>query len=164
MAKIKKDFSALLDKAKETEVKTPVQKVVPVKTNNSDPETYKLNLRIYMKDYEDLLTFINYMIVDKKNLNYKMSDAITEGIHLLTEQKDIKRGMPVVKLAVGRKDQTSELDIIKSTTAVISIEDKDLLNDFIYHKMIAERNTKYSRVDLMADLMDAIRKNNKNIF
>lgn len=164
MAKIKKDFSALLDKAKETEVKTPVQKVVPVKINTSDPETYKLNLRIYMKDYEDLLTFINYMIVDKKNLNYKMSDAITEGIHLLTEQKDIKRGMPVVKLAVGRKDQTSELDIIKSTTAVISIEDKDLLNDFIYHKKIAERNTKYSRVDLMADLMDAIRKNNKNIF
>lgn len=157
MGKQKKDFSAILDKAKETQVKTPLQKVVPLKPKNEDKDTHKLSLRMYIHEFEDLRRFINYMIIDEKNLNYNMSSAISKGIHILTETKEIERGMPKVKLAVGRKDQTTEAEI-KGTSVVIPTADAELLNDFIYYKMMAERNTKYSRVDLMTDLMNAIKE------
>jgi len=163
MAKQKKDFSAILDKAKETQVKTPLQKVVPVKPQKEDSDTHKLSLRMYIHEFEDLKRFVNYMIIDEKNLSYNMSNAISKGIHLLTENKAIEKGRPKVKLAVGRKDQTTEAEI-KGTSVVIPTADNELLNDFIYYKMMTERNTKYSRVDLMADLMNAIKEEFPNSF
>lgn len=164
MAKIKKDFSAILDQAKETQVKTPVQKVVPVTPKNSvDTNHHKLSLRMYIKDFQDLTRFVNHMIVDEKNLTYKMSDAISKGIHLMAEKNSVERGKEKLKLSAGRKDQATEAEI-KGTTVIILIEDMELLNDIIYHKMIAEGNTKYSRLDLMADLMNEIREENPSVF
>lgn len=165
MAKIKKDFSAILDKAKETQVKTPVQKVVPVTPpkNNVDTDHHKLSLRMYIKEFQDLTRFVNHMIVDERNLTYKMSDAISKGIHLMADKDSVDRGKEKVKLSAGRKDQATEAEI-KGTTVIIPIEDMKLLNDIIYHKMITEGNTKYSRLDLMADLMNEIREENPSVF
>lgn len=165
MSKKKEDFGNLIKNLGNKDFKVPTQKVVPITNNETvtDSDTHKLSLRMYIHEFEDLKRFVNYMIIDEKNLSYKMSDAISKGIHLLTENKEIKRGMPKVKLAVGRKAQATEAEI-KGTTVIVSTDDMELLNDFIYHKMMSERNTKYSRIDLMAELMDAIRSNYKKVF
>jgi len=103
------------------------------------------------------------MIIDKKNLTFNMSSAISTGIHLLTNNNQISKGMTKVKLAVGRKDQTKQ-ESIKATTVVIPLQDMTLLNDYIYYKMMIERNTKYSRVDLMSDIIGAIKKEYPDAF
>lgn len=159
MSKKKEDFGNLIRNLGNKDFKVPTQKVVPITKNETvtDSDTHKLSLRMYIHEFEDLKRFVNYMIIDEKNLSYNMSSAISKGIHILTETNEIKRGMPKVKLAVGRKDQTTEAEI-KGTSVVIPTDDANLLNDFIYHKMMAERNTKYSRVDLMSDLMNAIKE------
>lgn len=159
MSKKKEDFGNLLKGLGSKEFNVPTQKVVPIKTSNTikNSDTHKLSLRMYINEFEDLLRFINYMIIDEKNISYNMSNAISKGIQLLTQNKLIERGMPKIKLAVGRKDQTTE-EKIKGTTVVIPSQDMALLNDFIYYKMMIERNTKYSRVDLMSDLMKTIKK------
>ncbi len=79
------------------------------------------------------------------------------------EKDSVNRGKEKVKLSAGRKDQATEAEI-KGTTVIIPIEDMELLNDIIYHKMITEGNTKYSRLDLMADLMNEIREENPSVF
>lgn len=165
MSKKKEDFGNLIKNLGNKEFEVPTQKVVPIKKNDTEKsaDTHKLSLRMYIHEFEDLMRFINYMIIDEKNLSYNMSSAISKGIHLLTENRLIERGMPKIKLALGRKEQTTETEI-KGTTVIIPLDDMALLNDFIYHKMIGERNTKYSRVDLMNDLMNAIKKEYPNAF
>ncbi|WPO84621.1 hypothetical protein SD427_19015 (plasmid) [Chryseobacterium sp. JJR-5R] len=155
---VRKDFGDLLHKLGNKKFNVPTQRVVPIhKENIKNPDTYKLSLRMYVREFENLLRFINYMIIDKKNLNFNMSNAISTGIHLLTNNETISKGMPKVKLAVGRKDQTTS-EAIKGTTVTVPLHDMNLLNDYIYHQMLVERNTKYSRVDLMSDIIGALKK------
>lgn len=154
----KEDFTALLKTLGSQQVTVPTQKVVPINNHIvKNVNTHKLSLRMYIHEFENLLRFVNYMIIDKKNLTFNMSNAISTGIHLLTNNNQISKGMTKVKLAVGRKDQTKQ-ESIKATTVVIPLQDMTLLNDYIYYKMIIERNTKYSRVDLMRDIIGAIKK------
>lgn len=160
----KEDFSALLRTLGDRQVTVPTQKVVPIKNEDViKKDTHKLSLRMYIHEYENLLRFVNYMIIDKKNINYNMSSAISTGIDLLTDNNLISKDMPKVKLAVGRKDQTTD-EASKATTVIISLQDMNLLNDYIYYKMMIERNTKYSRVDLMGDIIGAIKKEYPDAF
>lgn len=161
----KEDFSALLKTLGNKQVVVPTQKVVPIGNNDSKKkaDTHKLSLRMYIHEFENLLRFVNYMIIDKKNISYNMSSAISTGIHLLTDTNLISKGMTKVKLAAGRKDQTTG-EAIKATTVIIPLQDMNLLNDYIYYKMMIERNTKYSRVDLMGDIIGAIKREYPDAF
>lgn len=159
----KKEIGDLLHDLGSKKFDVPTQRVVPIQkesaTKNAD--SYKLSLRMYIHEFENLLRFVNYMIIDQKKLNFNMSNAISEGIHLLTNSDTISKGMPKVKLAVGRKDQTTG-EAIKGTTVTVPLHDMNLLNDYIYHQMMVKRNTKYSRVDLMSDIIGAIKKEYPN--
>ena len=65
---IKKEFGDLLHKLGNKQFDVPTQRVVPIQKNIiKNLDTHKLNLRMYIHEFENLLRFVNYMIIDQKN-------------------------------------------------------------------------------------------------
>jgi hypothetical protein len=163
MAKsVKEDLSKLLQVSKEQNRVVPTQKVVPV-IDEKKREYQRLGLKINYTDYENLLRFVNYKIIDEKQHSYKLADAISDGIHLLYAKYNFERGMPTSKMTVGRKDQTTMTES-KETTVTISDEDLAILNDYIYYKRIVERNTKFSRIDFSRELVEQLKNSSPKAF
>ena len=81
----------------------------------ADEKTHRISIRMYFDDFEKLLKFRNYKILEEKDRDFNFTRAISEGINLLNEKYNIQRGREKVKLKKGRRFETSSMEIKDST-------------------------------------------------
>ena len=114
----------------------------------ADEKTHRISIRMYFDDFEKLLKFRNYKILEEKDRDFNFTRAISEGINLLNEKYNIQRGREKVKLKKGRRFETSSMEI----------DDIDFINDFIYFMMYEKGNIEYTRMEFFKELVSEIEK------
>ena len=122
-----------------------------------DEKTHRISIRMYFDDFEKLLKFRNYKILEEKDRDFNFTRAISEGINLLNEKYNIQRGREKVKLKKGRRFETSSMEI-KDSTINLPQDDIDFINDFIYFMMYEKGNIEYTRMEFFKELVSEIEK------
>lgn len=122
-----------------------------------DEKTHRISIRMYFDDFEKLLKFRNYKILEEKDRDFNFTRAISEGINLLNEKYNIQRGREKVKLKKGRRFETSSMEI-KDSTINLPQDDIDFINDFIYFMMYKKGNIEYTRMEFFKELVSEIEK------
>ena len=162
----KQNFKDLLTKMSvQKEKNIPIQKVVPTlskKNNETNNDITKMSLSIYVNDWMDLTRLKNYKILEQKNLEYTMSDAIQYGLKLLEEKFQTKRNRDKITLKRGRRNK--EKIEVKTTSIDLPLERINFINDFLYHKVFDEKEIYYTRPEMFAEMMKMVRNNNEIIF
>ena len=123
----------------------------------ADEKTHRISIRMYFDDFEKLLKFRNYKILEEKDRDFNFTRAISEGINLLNEKYNIQRGREKVKLKKGRRFETSSMEI-KDSTINLPQDDIGFINDFIYFMMYEKGNIEYTRMELFKELVSEIEK------
>lgn len=123
----------------------------------ADEKTHRISIRMYFDDFEKLLKFRNYKILEEKDRDFNFTRAISEGINLLNEKYNIQRGREKVKLKKGRRFETSFMEI-KDSTINLPQDDIDFINDFIYFMMYEKGNIEYTRMEFFKELVSEIEK------
>ena len=123
----------------------------------ADEKTHRISIRMYFDDFEKLLKFRNYKILEEKDRDFNFTRAISEGINLLNDKYDIQRGREKVKLKKGRRFETSSMEI-KDSTINLPQDDIDFINDFIYFMMYEKGNIEYTRMEFFKELVSEIEK------
>lgn len=123
----------------------------------ADEKTHRISIRMYFDDFEKLLKFRNYKILEEKNRDFNFTRAISEGINLLNEKYNIQRGREKVKLKKGRRFETSSMEI-KDSTINLPQDDIGFINDFIYFMMYEKGNIEYTRMEFFKELVSEIEK------
>ena len=122
-----------------------------------DEKTHRISIRMYFDDFEKLLKFRNYKILEEKDRDFNFTRAISEGINLLNEKYNIQRGREKVKLKKGRRFETSSMEI-KDSTINLPQDDIGFINDFIYFMMYEKGNIEYTRMEFFKELVSEIEK------
>ena len=123
----------------------------------ADEKTHRISIRMYFDDFEKLLKFRNYKILEEKDRDFNFTRAISEGINLLNEKYNIQRGREKVKLKKGRRFETSSMEI-KDSTINLPQDDIGFINDFIYFMMYEKGNIEYTRMEVFKELLSEIQK------
>ena len=123
----------------------------------ADEKTHRISIRMYFDDFEKLLKFRNYKILEEKDRDFNFTRAISEGINLLNERYNIQRGREKVKLKKGRRFETSSMEI-KDSTINLPQDDIGFINDFIYFMMYEKGNIEYTRMEFFKELVSEIEK------
>ena len=123
----------------------------------ADEKTHRISIRMYFDDFEKLLKFRNYKILEEKNRDFNFTRAISEGINLLNEKYNIQRGREKVKLKKARRFETSSMEI-KDSTINLPQDDIGFINDFIYFMMYEKGNIEYTRMEFFKELVSEIEK------
>ena len=123
----------------------------------ADEKTHRISIRMYFDDFEKLLKFRNYKILEEKDRDFNFTRAISEGINLLNEKYNIQRGREKVKLKKGRRFETSYMEI-KDSTINLPQDDIGFINDFIYFMMYEKGNIEYTRMEFFKELVSEIEK------
>lgn len=165
----KAEFNNLLSKLSEKkELEVPLQKVVPAEISFSTAERkintsfFKISLSLYVADWMDLTRFKNHQILERKNLEYTISDTINYGLSLLEKKYKIIRNRDKISLKKGRRNK--ERIPVKTSSVDLPSERVDFINDFLYFKVFDNEELEYTRPEMFAEMVTLIKKNNKNIF
>lgn len=129
-----------------------------IKHNN---EIEKISLNMYKDDWEALFRFRTYKITKNKT-DYSQSQAFIYGLNLLQEKYKVKRDMPKVKLSTGPRGGTDKR-LKKNSSIDLPSDSVKLINDFLYYKTMEEGLIKYSRLDMISEMVELIKKNNKEV-
>lgn len=136
-------------------------KTLDINKKNTDNEIEKVSLNMYKDDWLILFQFRTYML-KKNKADYSQSQAFIYGFKLLQDKYKIKKGMPKVRLSTGprigadkRPKKSSSIDLPKDLV--------NLINDFLYYKKMEEGLIKYSRLDMVSEMVELIKKNNKEV-
>lgn len=168
MSKLKKaEFNSLLNQLSEKkELTVPLQKVVPASNTFKDAGTKNVNIKIslslYVKDWMDLTRFKNHQILERRNLEYTIADAINYGLELLDKKYKIVRERDKISLKKGRRNK--EKIEVKTTSIDLPGERVNFINDFLFYKVFDKEELEYTRPEMFAEMVELIKKNNKNIF
>lgn len=159
----KTDFKNLLNKITETKYTPPIQKIVPVTNPPIGEKKDKVNVRVYVKDWLDLIRFKNHKILELQDLSYTLADVISYGLELLEKEYKIERGKQTINLKRGKRilDDNPQ---IKSTSVELPKGKIDFINDFFWYRVFEQGNVDYFRIEFFRELTDIIKKNNKSIF
>ncbi|SHF34227.1 hypothetical protein [Chryseobacterium takakiae] len=125
-----------------------------------DNEIQKISLNMYKDDWEDLLRYRTYVITDQKK-DFSQAEAFIYGLKLLDKKYKIKRGQEKISLDRGRRE--GEKREKKSSSIDLPSEWLNFINDFLYHKKMNEGIIKYSRLDMISEMISLIKQKNKEI-
>ena len=134
----------------------------PKKQVSGDSEIQKISLNMYKDDWEDLLRYRTHVITDQKK-DFSQAEAFIYGLELLDKKYKIERGQEKVSLDRGRRDVDGEKREKKSSSIDLPSEWLDFINDFLYHKKMVKGLIKYSRLDMISEMISLIKKDNKEI-
>lgn len=124
-------------------------------------ETQKISLNMYKDDWENLIKYRTFIVTDRK-IDFSQTDAFIYGLTLLNKKHKVERGQDKVSLDRGRRE-VGEKRPKKSSSIDLPTEWLDFINDFLYHKKIIKGEVKYSRLDMISEMIELIKKNNKEI-
>lgn len=127
---------------------------------SEDNEIQKISLNMYKDDWEDLLRYRTYVITDQKK-DFSQAEAFIYGLKLLDKKYKIKRGQEKISLDRGRRE--GEKREKKSSSIDLPSEWLNFINDFLYHKKMNEGIIKYSRLDMISEMISLIKQKNKEI-
>lgn len=132
----------------------------PKKQVSEESEIQKISLNMYKDDWEDLLRYRTHVITDQKK-DFSQAETFIYGLKLLKKKYNIERGKEKVSLDRGRRE--GEKREKKSSSIDLPSEWLDFINDFLYHKKMNEGFIKYSRLDMISEMIQLIKKNNKDL-
>lgn len=132
----------------------------PKKEVSEESEIQKISLNMYKDDWEDLLRYRTHVITDQKK-DFSQAEAFIYGLKLLQKKYNIERGKEKVSLDRGRRE--GEKREKKSSSIDLPSKWLDFINDFLYHKKMNEGFIKYSRLDMISEMIQLIKTNNKDL-
>ncbi|UTG66808.1 hypothetical protein J2O02_18250 (plasmid) [Elizabethkingia anophelis] len=119
----------------------------------------KESFRMYYEDFEILLKFRNYKVIKEKIHDYNMSNAISDGLKLLSQKyPDIEKGKEKTKFRSGRRTYSDTNQEIKDTSCVLSFDDVDFISDFVYYKIYNEGLVDYSKIEFVHEIVTLIKE------
>lgn len=127
---------------------------------SEESEIQKISLNMYKDDWEDLLRYRTHVITDQKK-DFSQAEAFIYGLKLLQKKYNIERGKEKVSLDRGRRE--GEKREKKSSSIDLPSKWLDFINDFLYHKKMNEGFIKYSRLDMISEMIQLIKTNNKDL-
>lgn len=163
--KVKQDLSALIDKARETQIETPKQVVVaeqPVEISkkNIEEKIVSFSFNIEKSKVEFLRTFVLF----KRNIgpeffHYSNTEAVREGIqYLRKENADLENRPASVKMSTRKGTQGRLHGIEKLKTSFsISRDDREFIYNLIYENDV--KNGNYGKAEFFDDLIESLKKN-----
>lgn len=163
--KVKQDLSALIDKARETQIETPKQIVVaeqPVEVSKQiiEEKIVSFSFNIEKSKVEFLRTFVLF----KRNIgpeffHYSNTEAVREGIqYLRKENADLENRPASVKMSTRKGTQGRLHGIEKLKTSFsISRDDREFIYNLIYENDV--KNGNYGKAEFFDDLIESLKKN-----
>lgn len=162
MAKHKQDLSALIGKAKQTQLETPVpvQKVVPaVPIVKKDEKEKTVNFPFNLE--QDRLEYLRNFVIQKRResadfFHYSNTDAVKEGISYLRDKyKDLKQRPASIKHSTRVGTNGLLNGVVKvQTTFSLPVSDRE----FIYNLVFAKdgKPTEYNKADFFDELIEEL--------
>jgi|GEM_PF-4802780 len=132
----------------------------PKKQVSEDSEIQKISLNMYKDDWEDLLRYRTHVITDQKK-DFSQAEAFIYGLKVLDKKYKIERGQEKVSLDRGRRN--GEKREKKSSSIDLPSEWLDFINDFLFYKKMVKGLIKYSRLDMISEMISLIKQENKEI-
>ncbi|PTT38372.1 hypothetical protein DBR28_08670 [Chryseobacterium sp. HMWF028] len=163
MAKHKQDLSALIGKAKQTQLQTPVQKVVPVIASKEIIAVKEKQVNFPFNVEQDRIEYLRELVLYKRRsdpefFHYSNTHAVKEGIGYLREiYPDVEQRPASLKYSTrnGTLGHLNGVEKVK-TTFSISTTDKEFIYNLIYKK---DANTgEYNKADLFDELLEELHK------
>lgn len=165
--KVKQDLSALIDKARETQIETPKQiviskQILELPEKNEEDKIVSFSFNIEKTRVEFLRTFVLF----KRNIgpeffHYSNTEAVREGIqYLRNEHTDLKNRPVSVKMSTRKGTQGRLHGVEKLKTSFsISKDDREFIYDLIYQNDV--KNGNYGKAEFFDDLINALKSNTK---
>ena len=165
LKKVKQDLSALIHKARETQVETPKQVVVPeqpieVSTKIAQEKVVSFSFNIEKSKVEFLRTFVLF----KRNISpeffhYSNTEAVREGIQYLRKKNTDLEDRPASVKMSTRKGTQGRLHGIEKLKTSFSISKNDI--EFIYNLIYKNdvKSGKYGKAEFFDDLIEALKSN-----
>ncbi len=115
----------------------------------------RYSIRMYEKDWERLIDFRRYKVIELGERSYNNTSAIEEAVELLQEKYDIPRGEEPTKLVSGRRSRNSK-HISKDTSIMLKKETMDYIKDFLTYKTYVKGDLEYTRMKFFEEVMDLL--------
>lgn len=135
-----------------------------LKVNNeeaTESKIEKISLKMYLEDWAALLKFRTHMVMEKKE-DYSQAKAFIYGLTLLEKKYKIERGREKVRLETGPREKGDKRPR-KDSSIDLPSNWIGFINDFLYYKKMDKGMIKYSRLDMISEIVSLIKQKNKNI-
>lgn len=128
---------------------------------NSSKEKKKktFSMTFYEEDFEKWKEIQDYVIFEERRRDYSFSDMVEEGMELLRkkygtlpyrQENFVKKG--------GRRTKDFK---VETSSALISIEDYEYYQDFLFYQVYEKRNREYFTYDFSRELLEVLLKKYK---
>lgn len=117
------------------------------------------SMTFYAEDFEKWKEIQDYVIFEERKRGYSFSDMVEEGMELLRkkygelpyrDEKFIKKG--------GKRAKDFE---VETSSALISIENYEYYQDFLFYQVYEKRNRDYFTYDFSRELVELLMKKYK---
>lgn len=115
----------------------------------------RYSIRMYEKDWDRLINFRRYKVVEFGERAYNNTSAIEEAVEILKEKYDIPRAEEHTKLISGRRSKDSKHKS-KDTSIMLTKETMDYIKDFLAYKAYVKGELDYTRMKFFEEVMDVL--------
>lgn len=120
-----------------------------------DTGLIRYSIRMYEKDWDRLINFRRYKVVELGERSYNNTSAIEEAVEILKEKYDIPRAEEPTKLISGRRSKDSKHKS-KDTSIMLTKETMDYIKDFLAYKAYVKGELDYTRMKFFEEVMDVL--------
>lgn len=120
-----------------------------------DTGLIRYSIRMYEKDWDRLINFRRYKVVEFGERAYNNTSAIEEAVEILKEKYDIPRAEEPTKLISGRRSKDSKHKS-KDTSIMLTKETMDYIKDFLAYKAYVKGELDYTRMKFFEEVMDVL--------
>ncbi|MDO5616271.1 MAG: hypothetical protein Q4G16_08785 [Cruoricaptor ignavus] len=127
---------------------------------HQDTGLIRYSIRMYEKDWDRLINFRRYKVVELGERSYNNTSAIDEAVEILKERYDIPRDEGQTKLISGRRSKDSKHKS-KDSSIMLSKETMDYIKDFLAYKAYVKGELDYTRMKFFEEIMDILEERYK---
>lgn len=128
---------------------------IDVLLKQKHPTMLRYSMRMYEKDWERLLNFRRFKVVELGERSYNHTSAVEEAVELLKERYDIPRDGEPTKLVSGRRSSGAKLSS-RDTSIMLDKETLDYIKEFQSYKAYVEGDLEYTRMKFFEEIMDLL--------
>lgn len=120
-----------------------------------DTRLARYSIRMYEKDWDRLINFRRYKVVEFGDRTYNNTSAIEEAVDILKEKYDVPRIETPTRLASGRRSKNTDYKS-KDTSIMLSKETMDYIKDYLSYKAYVMGELDYTRMKFFEEVMDLL--------
>lgn len=115
----------------------------------------RYSIRMYEKDWDRLMNFRRYKVVEEGIRSYNNTSAIEEAVEILKGKYDIPHTEEPTKLVSGRRSKDNKYKS-KDTSIMLNKETMDYIKDFLSYKAYVKGELDYTRMKFFEEVMNVL--------